>query len=148
MASRFLKGLCGEARFRVLGSVAWRCRNGLLKWPVSLGTLKGGQKGLHIAVWFEQVLTFRFAPLCVALGVYVPSQRSIKCKLYHCLIPSSLASLSAISPAIESKSPSMVLVTLCARLLKNEPIEVAVAEGPEEVVAVGIRLWPRVEVLS
>jgi hypothetical protein len=39
-------------------------------------------------------------------------------------------------------------VTLCARLLKNEPIEVAVAEGPEEVVAVGIRLWPRVEVLS
>jgi hypothetical protein len=41
-----------------------------------------------------------------------------------------------------------VLVTLCARLLKNEPIEVAVAEGLEEVVAVGIRLWPRVEVLS
>lgn len=46
------------------------------------------------------------------------------------------------------KSPSIVLEMLCAILLKNEPIEVAVGEGPEEVVAVGIRLWPRVEVLS
>jgi hypothetical protein len=33
-------------------------------------------------------------------------------------------------------------------LLKNEPIEVAVDEGPDDVVAVGIMLWPRVEVLS
>jgi len=30
----------------------------------------------------------------------------------------------------------MVLETLCAMLLKNEPIEVAVGVGPEEVVAV------------
>lgn len=37
---------------------------------------------------------------------------------------------------------------LCAILLKNEPIEVAVGEGPDEVVAVGMRLCPRVEVLS
>ena len=103
---------------------------------------------LHIAVWFEQVLTFRFAPFSVAFGVYVPSHRSIKCKLYHCLIPNSLASLSATSPMMLSKSPSIVLVTLCAILLKKEPIEVAVAVGPDEVVVVGIRLWPSVEVLS
>jgi len=37
---------------------------------------------------------------------------------------------------------------LCAILLKKEPIEVAVGEAPVDVVAVGIRLWPRVEVLS
>ena len=46
------------------------------------------------------------------------------------------------------KSPSIVLETLCAILLNHEPIEVAVDEGPDEVVAVGIRLWPSVEVLS
>jgi len=46
------------------------------------------------------------------------------------------------------KSPSIVLEMLCAILLKKEPIEVAVAEGPVDVVAVGIRLCPRVEVLS
>jgi hypothetical protein len=33
-------------------------------------------------------------------------------------------------------------------LLKNEPIEVAVGVGPEEVVAVERILWPRVDVLS
>jgi hypothetical protein len=33
-------------------------------------------------------------------------------------------------------SPSIVLEILCAMLLKNEPIEVAVGVGPEEVVAV------------
>jgi hypothetical protein len=46
------------------------------------------------------------------------------------------------------RSPSIVLVTLWAILLKNEPIDVAVAEGPMELVAVGTRLWPSVEVLS
>jgi hypothetical protein len=64
------------------------------------------------------------------------------------LMPRSFASLSATSPIRPFKSPSIVLVTLCAMLLKNEPIEVAVGEGPDEVVAVGIMLWPRVEVLS
>jgi hypothetical protein len=33
-------------------------------------------------------------------------------------------------------------------LLKNEPIEVAVGVEPEVVVAVGMRLWPSVDVLS
>jgi hypothetical protein len=64
------------------------------------------------------------------------------------LIPSSFASLSATSPMMPFKSPSIVLEMLCAILLKNEPIEVAVGEGPVEVVAVGRMLWPRVEVLS
>jgi hypothetical protein len=64
------------------------------------------------------------------------------------LMPSSFASLSATSPIIPFKSPSIVLEMLCAMLLKKEPIEVAVGDGPDEVVAVGIRLWPRVEVLS
>jgi hypothetical protein len=64
------------------------------------------------------------------------------------LIPSSFASLSATSPMMPFKSPSIVLEMLCAILLKNEPIEVAVGEGPVEVVAVGRMLCPRVEVLS
>jgi hypothetical protein len=97
---------------------------------------RGKVEFLHIAVWFEQVLTFKLAPFSVALGVNVPSHKSIKCRLYHCLIPSSFASLSATSPMIPLMSPSMVLETLCAMLLKNEPIEVAVGVGPEEVVAV------------
>ena len=44
----------------------------------------------------------------------------------------------------------MVSVTLCARLLKNEPIpdEVEVGDEPEEDVVVGIKSWPSVEVLS
>ncbi len=92
---------------------------------------------LHIAVWFEQVLTFKRAPFSVAFGVNVPSHKSIKCRLYHCLMPNSFASLSATSPIIPFKSPSIVLETLCAILLKNEPIEVAVGEGPDDVVAVG-----------
>ncbi len=101
-----------------------------------------------MAVWFEQVLTFRCAPFSVAFGVYVPSHRSIKCKLYHCLIPNSLANLSATSPMMPFKSPSIVLEMLWAILLKKEPIDVAVGEAPDEVVVVGIRLWPSVEVLS
>jgi hypothetical protein len=59
-----------------------------------------------------------------------------------------LANLSAASPMTLLRSPSIVLVTLWAILLKNEPIDVAVAEGPMELVAVGTRLWPSVEVLS
>jgi hypothetical protein len=48
-----------------------------------------------------------------------------------------------------SRSPSIVLVTLCARLLKNEPIDDEVEVGVEpEVVVFGMRLWPSVEVLS
>jgi hypothetical protein len=46
------------------------------------------------------------------------------------------------------KSPSIVLEMLWAMLLKKEPIDVAVGEAPDEVVVVGIRLWPSVEVLS
>jgi hypothetical protein len=64
------------------------------------------------------------------------------------LMPISFANLSATSPIILFRSPSIVLEMLCAILLKNEPIEVAVGEGPDEVVAVGMRLCPRVEVLS
>ena len=64
------------------------------------------------------------------------------------MIPSSLASLSATSLIMPFKSPSIVVEMLCAILLKKEPIEVAVGEAPVDVVAVGIRLWPRVEVLS
>jgi hypothetical protein len=51
---------------------------------------------------------------------------------------------------IPSRSPSIVFVTLCARLLMNEPIpdEVEVGDEPEELVVVGIRSCPSVEVLS
>ncbi len=81
--------------------------------------------------------------------MYVPSHKSIKCKLYHCLIPRSLANLSATSPITLSRSPSIVLEILWARLLKNEPMEDEVELGFEvEVVVVGMRLWPSVEVLS
>ena len=105
-----------------------------------------------------QVETFRAAPLEVAFGAYVPSHISIKCRLYHCLIPSSEASLSAISPIMllisPSISPSIPWIVAFASptiLLKKEPMEVAVGVGPDEVVGVvvlGTRLWPRVEVLS
>lgn len=37
---------------------------------------------------------------------------------------------------------------MCAILLKKEPIDVAVGVEPLEVVGVGSRLWPSVEVLS
>ena len=93
-----------------------------------------------MAVWLEHSVTFRCAPFDVAFGVNVPSQRSIKCKLYHCLMPSSFASLSATSPITPLRSPSIVLVILCAMLLKKEPIEVAVGVAPEVVVVVGMRL--------
>lgn len=64
-------------------------------------------------------------------------------------MPSSLDSLSATSSPMLSRSPSIVLVTLCARLLKNEPMEEEVDVGAEpELVVLGIRLWPSVEVLS
>jgi hypothetical protein len=50
---------------------------------------------------------------------------------------------------IPSRSPSIVLVTLCAMLLKNEPIPDEVEVGVEpEVVVVGIKSCPSVEVLS
>jgi NAD kinase len=55
-------------------------------------------------------------------------------------MPSSFDSLSATSPIIPLRSPSIVLVILCAMLLKNEPIEVAVGVAPEVVVVVGMRL--------
>jgi hypothetical protein len=48
-----------------------------------------------------------------------------------------------------SRSPSIVLVTLCARLLKKEPMEDDVEVGVElEVVVFGRRLWPSVEVFN
>jgi hypothetical protein len=62
---------------------------------------------LHIAVWFEQVVTFRLAPFSIAFGVYVPSHKSIKCKLYNCLMPNFAASLSATSPSMPSKYPRL-----------------------------------------
>jgi hypothetical protein len=93
-----------------------------------------------MAVWLEQVLTFKLAPFSVAFGAYVPSHKSIKCKLYHCLMPNSAASLSATSFTIPSRSPSIVLVTFLARPLKKEPIDVAVGVGPVDVVVVGMRL--------
>ena len=96
---------------------------------------------IHIAVWFVQVVTFKSAPFLVALGVKVPSHTFIRCRLYHCLIPSSFANLSATSFMIPSKSPSILSVTLCARLLKNEPMEEEVEEGDElPEVVVGMRL--------
>ena len=99
-----------------------------------------------------QWVVFLRAPFVVAFGLKLPSQMSIRCRLYHCLMPSSFASLSAMSPAISlpifSKSPSIVELMLWPRLLKNEPIEVTVAEGLEEVVVVGMSWWPSVEVLS
>jgi hypothetical protein len=55
-------------------------------------------------------------------------------------MPSSFDSLSATSPITPLRSPSIVLVILCAMLLKNEPIEVAVGVAPEVVVVVGMRL--------
>ena len=42
----------------------------------------------------------------------------------------------------------IVLVMLCAMLLKKEPIDVAAGVEPGLVVVVGMRLWPSVEVLS
>lgn len=106
---------------------------------------------IHIAVWFEHIEPFLCAPFSVAFGAYVPSQKSSTCKLYHCLIPSSAASLSATSPIISSNSPSISavrlpisVVMLCQMPLKKP---VAVGWAPEEVV-VGISSWPRVDVLS
>ena len=68
---------------------------------------------------------------------------SIKWRLYHCLIPSSFASLSATLFMMSLNSPSIVSVTLCLMPLRKEPIEVAVGFAPEEVVVaegVSIRL--------
>lgn len=52
----------------------------------------------------------------------------------------------SIEEAMDSRSPSMVEVMFLAIEEKKEPMEVGVE--PEEVVVVGIRTWPRVEVLS
>jgi len=80
--------------------------------------------------------------------VNVPSHISIKCIEYHCLIPSSAANLSAISPSKPPRSPSIVLEMLCVMLLNQDVREVAVAVELLEVVDVGTRTWPSVEVLS
>lgn len=63
-------------------------------------------------------------------------------------MPSSFANLSATSSMILSRSPSIVVVTLCTTLEKKEPMEVAVGVAPDEVVVFGSRLWPKVDVLS
>lgn len=46
------------------------------------------------------------------------------------------------------RSPSIVLVMFFATELKKDPMDVAVGVEPEVVVVVGMRLWPKVEVLS
>lgn len=113
--------------------------------------LEGRLISLHIAVSFEQVVIFKSAPFSVALGAYVPSHESIRCRLYHCLIPSFFDNLSATSLMMPLRSPSIVFVILCFMPLRREPTEVAVGLAVEEVVvvaALSMRLWPRVEVLS
>lgn len=44
-------------------------------------------------------------------------------------------------------SPSIIVVALCVMLLSQEEMDVGV-EVVELLVLVGMRLWPRVEVLS
>ena len=111
------------------------------------------EDNVHIAVTFVQDVTFSCAPDTVAFGVYVPSHMSIICILYHCLIPSSEASLSAPSPMMLFRSLptpfSLGLTTLGASRpnieARDEPVE---AEPEEEEVVVEMRLWPSIEVLS
>jgi hypothetical protein len=71
--------------------------------------------------------TFSCAAEAVAFGVYVPSHMFIICILYHCLIPSALANLSATYPS---------------SLIKVRKIELKTG-----IVGLAL-LWPRVEVLS
>lgn len=53
-----------------------------------------------MAVWFEHIVTFGVAVFAVAFGEYVPSQYSITCSEYHCLMPIAPDSLSATSPSM------------------------------------------------
>jgi hypothetical protein len=53
-----------------------------------------------------------------------------------------------MSPIMSLISPSIDEVTLCVMELKKDTIEVAVGVESAEVVVVGIKLRPRVEVLS
>jgi hypothetical protein len=92
-----------------------------------------------------QDVTFCCAPGPVAFGVYDPSHISIRCILYHCWIPNSAASLSATFPIMPSKSLPMELRKSRVMLPRIDPRE-GVEPEPED--AVGMILWPRVEVLS
>jgi hypothetical protein len=97
----------------------------------------------------EQDVTFNFALVTVALGVYVPSHISIICMLYHCLIPSSEASWFAPSPIALPTPFSLGLSMLGASRpnidAREEPVE---AELEVEEAAVETRLLPTIEVLS
>jgi hypothetical protein len=97
-----------------------------------------GGDDLHSAVWFVQEETFSWAPDAVAFGVNVPSHISIRCQLYHCLIPNSDASSSATSP----KTPFKSLLILRERDSRD------VSEAELEELVLETRFWPRVEVLN
>ena len=93
--------------------------------------------------------TFNCALEAVALGVYIPLHMFIKCILYHCLIPSFPANLSAISPLMPSSSlpisPPIDLRLLWEALRKMEPKDGVESEG---LFVAGIKAFPRVVVFS
>jgi hypothetical protein len=103
---------------------------------------------LHIAVGCVQDETFNRAPEAVAFGVYVPSHMFIKCMLYHCLIPSFPASLSATSPLMPSNSlpifPPIDLGLFWDTLRNIAPKDGVESEG----LFVGIKVFPSVEVFN
>ena len=105
--------------------------------PLRNAVHMNGRMNIRIACAFVQLVIFSCACLAVAFGLYVPSQRSRRCRLYHCAKPNSLDSLFATAPATSlrpsSISPTTVELTLCARPLRKEPTEVAEAAGDAEV---------------
>lgn len=117
--------LASEALMEVMGS----------KWYMAV-------RLLHL------ILEFLSAPGAVAFGAYNPSHMSIKCKEYHCWIPSSLASLSATSLARSLSSSSIDVVMFSPSDSIHESRDVGVDELDEEVEVALTRLCPRVEVLS
>lgn len=108
-----------------------------------------------MAVWFEQELTLNPTPWAVvAFGVYVPSHISIRCREYHSLIPSVLASLSAMSFSISPRAFAMSSPMPGSRGIKPVrpltmlPGDIGVGVEPESLADVGIRFCPTSEVLS
>ena len=89
--------------------------------------------------------TFSPAFNVVALGVYVPSHIFIRCILYHCLIPSSLATSPIALPSTLPISPPIELRVLWETLLKIDPRDGELVMEPD---AVERTLWPSVDVLS
>jgi hypothetical protein len=106
---------------------------------IALGTTRI-LEDLHIAVLLVHELTLYDALTAVAFGEKSPSHMSIICREYHCLIPSSAASLSTKSFSIAARSFWIVDVTFCRMLVNQEPIDVGFELGEDEVLVALIRL--------